>query len=108
AIARAIRDLPGPVYIHCHHGKHRGPAAAAAAAVNLGLVSPAEAVAFMKTAGTADSYAGLYACVMEADAATKTELDAAPSDFPEHSGPRESSRRWWRSSRPSITSATSA
>ncbi len=84
AIARAIRDLPGPVYIHCHHGKHRGPAAAAAAAVNLGLVSPAEAVAFMKTAGTADSYAGLYACVMEADAATKTELDAAPSDFPEH------------------------
>src|SRR5438094_677830 len=24
-IARAIRDLPGPVYIHCHHGRHRGP-----------------------------------------------------------------------------------
>ena len=21
--------LPGPVYVHCHHGKHRGPAAAA-------------------------------------------------------------------------------
>src|SRR5436309_1142076 len=29
-IARAIETAPGPVLIHCHHGKHRGPAAAAA------------------------------------------------------------------------------
>jgi protein tyrosine phosphatase (PTP) superfamily phosphohydrolase (DUF442 family) len=29
-LAKAVRDLPGPVYIHCHHGKHRGPAAASA------------------------------------------------------------------------------
>src|SRR5262245_3837035 len=21
-LARAVRDLPGPVYLHCHHGKH--------------------------------------------------------------------------------------
>jgi hypothetical protein len=28
-IARAARDLPGAVYIQSHHGKHRGPAAAA-------------------------------------------------------------------------------
>ncbi len=27
-IARAVQDLPGPVFIHCHHGKHRGPTAA--------------------------------------------------------------------------------
>jgi protein tyrosine phosphatase (PTP) superfamily phosphohydrolase (DUF442 family) len=25
-LARAVRDLPGPIYIHCHHGVHRGPA----------------------------------------------------------------------------------
>jgi protein tyrosine phosphatase (PTP) superfamily phosphohydrolase (DUF442 family) len=29
-IARAVRDLPGPVYLHCHHGKHRGPVTASA------------------------------------------------------------------------------
>ena len=27
-LAKAARDLPGPVYVHCHHGMHRGPAAA--------------------------------------------------------------------------------
>ena len=30
-LAKAVRDLPGPIYIHCHHGKHRSPAAASAA-----------------------------------------------------------------------------
>lgn len=25
AIVKVVRDLPGPVYIHCHHGKHRSP-----------------------------------------------------------------------------------
>src|SRR5262249_999764 len=29
-LAKAVRDLPGPIYIHCHHGMHRGPAAASA------------------------------------------------------------------------------
>ena len=32
-LAKAVRDLPGPVYIHCHHGKHRSPAAATVACV---------------------------------------------------------------------------
>jgi protein tyrosine phosphatase (PTP) superfamily phosphohydrolase (DUF442 family)/cytochrome c556 len=81
-IARAVRDLPGPVYIHCHHGKHRGPAAAAAAAVSLGIVSPEQGVAFMKEAGTAPSYQGLYACVMTATAVSIAVLDATPADFP--------------------------
>lgn len=82
-IARAVRDLPGPVYIHCHHGKHRGPAAAASAAVALGLLTAEEGVAFMKKAGTADHYAGLYACVAEETAASPAALDGASSDFPE-------------------------
>ncbi len=29
ALVRVARDSPGPVYVHCHHGKHRGPAAVA-------------------------------------------------------------------------------
>lgn len=81
-IARAIRDLPGPVYIHCHHGKHRSPAAAAAAAVALGMVTPQEGVAFMKTAGTAPNYVGLYQCVAEATVASAAAISGASDEFP--------------------------
>jgi protein tyrosine phosphatase (PTP) superfamily phosphohydrolase (DUF442 family)/cytochrome c556 len=87
-IAKAIRDLPGPVYVHCHHGKHRGPAAAASAAVLLGDLTPDQGVAFMKQAGTAASYPGLHACVASARAADKATLDAAPSNFPEIAKPQ--------------------
>lgn len=81
-LARAVRDLPGPVYVHCHHGKHRSPAASAAAGVVLGAITPEEGVAFMKKAGTAASYEGLYACVSLARAATPEQIDAAPATFP--------------------------
>ena len=74
-IARAVRDSPGPAFVHCHHGMHRGPAAAASAAVLLGEVTPEEGVAFMKEAGTASSYEGLYACVATASVATSSALD---------------------------------
>ncbi len=82
-IARAVRDLPGPIYLHCHHGMHRGPAAAASAAVLLGEVSPQQGVDFMKLAGTAPQYQGLYACVASATAASAQAINAAPADFPE-------------------------
>src|SRR5262245_57669653 len=60
-IAMAVRDLPGPVYVRCHHGKHRGPAAAAAAHLLLDeKCSVATAVAEMQRAGTDPHYAGLY------------------------------------------------
>lgn len=82
-LARAVRDLPGAVYIHCHHGKHRGPAAAASAAVALSRMTPADAVAFLGRAGTSPSYPGLYRCVETLTAADAATLDAAPADFPE-------------------------
>jgi hypothetical protein len=81
-LARAVRDLPGPVYVHCHHGKHRSPAATAALGVALGLITPDDGVAFMKEAGTSPSYAGLYACVAAAAPASAAQLDAAPALFP--------------------------
>lgn len=81
-IARAIRDLPGPAYIHCHHGKHRGPAAAAAAAVILGKMTPEQGVAFIKAAGTDPCYPGLFRCVSDARPAGKADIDGAPADFP--------------------------
>lgn len=75
ALARAVRDAQGPIYIHCHHGKHRGPAAAATAAVALGKITGAEGQEFLKFAGTSPNYPGLFDCVAEAD-----EIDAASID----------------------------
>jgi protein tyrosine phosphatase (PTP) superfamily phosphohydrolase (DUF442 family) len=82
-IARAIRDLPGPVYLHCHHGKHRGPAAAATAVLCLDGGCPIEAaVELMKVAGTDPHYAGLYESPGKLRRPTREELDALPGDFP--------------------------
>ena len=77
-----MRDLPGPIYLHCHRGKHRGPAAAASAAVLLGEMTGEQGVAFMRAAGTAPTYTGLYACVAMAMAATRSDLDGAAATFP--------------------------
>ncbi len=82
-LVKAIHDLPGPIYVHCHHGKHRGPAAAAFVAVALGAVDHKEALAFMQAAGTSSSYQGLYACVEQASPQSSETLDQAPADFPE-------------------------
>jgi protein tyrosine phosphatase (PTP) superfamily phosphohydrolase (DUF442 family) len=83
-IARAVRDLPGPVYLHCHHGKHRGPAAAAVAHLCLDeMCSVAAAVAEMRRAGTDSRYQGLYAAPGQLRRPTRQELDGVPADFPE-------------------------
>ena len=81
-LARAIRDLPGPIYLHCHHGKHRGPAAAATATILLGEMTPEEGCEFLKTAGTAPAYLGLYRCVAMASAVDAETVDSASDAFP--------------------------
>jgi protein tyrosine phosphatase (PTP) superfamily phosphohydrolase (DUF442 family) len=82
-IARAVRDLPGPVYLHCHHGMHRGPAAAMAAVRCLDDRCPAAAALdFLHAAGTDPAYKGLFASVTAGGAATPAELDRAGGDFP--------------------------
>lgn len=81
-ITRAVRDLPGPVYIHCHHGKHRSAAASAAASVALGRLDNAAATARMKVSGTALNYKGLYACASDSRRLSDAEISAAPDDFP--------------------------
>jgi protein tyrosine phosphatase (PTP) superfamily phosphohydrolase (DUF442 family)/cytochrome c556 len=83
-IARAVKDLPHPVYIHCHHGKHRSAGATGAAAVTLGLLTPTEATARMKVSGTAANYTGLYQCVNVATLASAEDLTNTSNAFPEH------------------------
>lgn len=84
-LARATRDSlgDGPVYIHCHHGKHRSAGAAGTVAVALGWMTPEEAVARMRVSGTAPAYKGLYACAAEASVMSAADLDAVKPDFPE-------------------------
>lgn len=82
-LARAVRELPGPVYVHCHHGRHRGPAAAASAAVALGLLPADQGVEFMKQAGTSPTYTGLYQCVQQLSVANESQLAAVSNAFPE-------------------------
>lgn len=86
-LARAVKELPGPFYIHCHHGKHRSAGAAGAALVTLGMLSTEEATARMKVSGTSPNYKGLYACVAAATLATPQDLASVSGDFPEVSRP---------------------
>jgi len=83
ALAKAVRDLPGPIYIHCHHGKHRSPAAAAVACVGAGLLDPSAAEPFLIAAGTSPNYKGLYESARAARRFENELLDKLEADFPE-------------------------
>ncbi|HYE62734.1 MAG TPA: hypothetical protein VD997_12130 [Phycisphaerales bacterium] len=88
-LARATRDAlrVGPVYIHCHHGKHRSAGAAAAAIATLGLATPEAAVQRMKVSGTSPAYPGLYQCALDSRPVSPEALAAVNADFPEVSRP---------------------
>ncbi len=53
------------IFVHCHHGKHRGPTAAALIARSTGVWDAPTAEAWQKLAGTSPDYPGLYRCVRE-------------------------------------------
>lgn len=88
-ISRALRDLEpnGAIYIHCHHGKHRSAAAAAAACVALGRLSNDQAVARMTVAGTSTHYTGLYRAAQAAAPVSAAQLDSVRGTFPERTEP---------------------
>ncbi len=87
-LAKAVRDLPGPVYLHCHHGKHRGAAAAAVARLCTDDRCGVElALEGMRLAGTDPHYTGLYAAPKEFRRPSEGELDRLPADFPEEVAP---------------------
>lgn len=82
-LAKAVRDFEGPIYIHCHHGKHRSPAAAAVACVTAGLIDPAMASSILQLAGTNPNYRGLYESARSARKLDAAVLDELKADFPE-------------------------
>ena len=60
SLARLVRENDGLIYVHCHHGQHRGPAAAAVACIASGAATSDEAEALLKLAGTGKNYPGLW------------------------------------------------
>lgn len=82
-LAKVVRDFEGTIYIHCHHGKHRSPAAAALACVAAGLIEPSMSSTILKLAGTNPNYRGLYESAQSAKKLDAAVLDALNADFPE-------------------------
>ena len=82
-IAKTFRELDGPFYVHCFHGKHRGPAAAAVGRCVLDGAPRDRAIAEMRQwMGTSEGYEGLYQTIAT-QAIPDAETTAAYAyDFP--------------------------
>lgn len=81
-LARAVKELPGPVYIHCHHGKHRSAGAASAIVRALGVGDGETMLARMKVSGTAPNYKGMWACASDTERLSAADLAKASNEFP--------------------------
>ena len=84
-LIKAVRTASGPVFVHCHHGLHRGPTAVAVICMANNGWTSAQAEAWLKAAGTGSNYAGLYQTVRGFSPPTAEQLRALPSEFPETS-----------------------
>ena len=83
-LAEGARVLPRPIYVHCHHGRHRGPTAAAL----MRRCGPNgwtedEAVAFLQAAGTDPKYEGLFASVRDVPVPQGVRIWGASNPFPQ-------------------------
>ncbi len=82
-LAKAVRVLDGAIYIHCHHGKNRSPAAASVACISAGMLPKTDGLAVLAMAGTSQNYRGLYASVRTAGPLDAALLDQFEVEFPE-------------------------
>jgi protein tyrosine phosphatase (PTP) superfamily phosphohydrolase (DUF442 family) len=82
-LAKTFREQRAPFYVHCFHGKHRGPAAAEVGRVVLDGIARDQAVAEMRQwCGTASSYEGLYRVIAEGNIPDARTSAAFAWDFP--------------------------
>ena len=58
-----VAKLDEVLFVHCHHGKHRGPAAVAVIMIDKGSCTNEEALQILHKAGTGKSYKGLWESV---------------------------------------------
>jgi protein tyrosine phosphatase (PTP) superfamily phosphohydrolase (DUF442 family) len=82
-LARAAQ-LPEPIFVHCHHGLHRGPAAAAVMnRCRHSEWTADDALAFLKVAGTDPKYEGLFAATRDFRTPSVEELARVSTALPE-------------------------
>lgn len=79
ALAKALADAEGPAYFHCHHGKHRGPAAVAVARIAVEGITHEDARMTLETCGTDPKYKGLYAAAATAARVSAEDLARTPA-----------------------------
>ncbi len=77
SLVRLAAAEHGVCYVHCHHGRHRGPAAAAIVCRVRGSLDSQTATDFLRLAGTDPIYTGLYRDV------AKFEMPAANETLPQ-------------------------
>jgi protein tyrosine phosphatase (PTP) superfamily phosphohydrolase (DUF442 family) len=82
-LAKAAETLPGPIFVHCHHGLHRGPSGAAVICMATAGWTPGQAVAWLHLVGTATNYPGLYRTVGAFRPPSPDDLKKVSDDFPE-------------------------
>ncbi|RMF43398.1 MAG: hypothetical protein D6753_05285 [Planctomycetota bacterium] len=75
-IAYVLAHFPKPIYIHCHHGQHRAPAALALGAIATGRLTNDAALSLLRMAGTGRDYVGLWQCI-----ATAQPMPGFPSEM---------------------------
>jgi protein tyrosine phosphatase (PTP) superfamily phosphohydrolase (DUF442 family) len=82
-IAKTFRELEGPFYVHCFHGKHRGPAAAAVGRIVIDGADRVRAVSEMRQwCGTSKKYRGLYETLAAHELPSAETTSAYEWDFP--------------------------
>jgi protein tyrosine phosphatase (PTP) superfamily phosphohydrolase (DUF442 family) len=81
-LEKALRTSDGPAFVHCHHGQHRGPAAVGILCQATEGWSHEKALDWLRQAGTAADYAGLFRSNVRFQPATAAALAALPDTFP--------------------------
>jgi protein tyrosine phosphatase (PTP) superfamily phosphohydrolase (DUF442 family) len=81
-LVKAAATVEGRLFVHCHHGQHRGPAAVGVICQGTAGWTPPQAVAWLKQAGTATGYAGLYRVNAEFRPPTAADLARGSTHFP--------------------------
>ncbi len=78
-LVKAAAMEPGPLYVHCHHGQHRGPAAAAVMCLATEGWTTGDALSWLHRAGTSSNYPGLYRSIVEFKPVDAPTLAAVPT-----------------------------
>lgn len=86
-LAKAAGNCEGPIYVHCHHGTHRGPTAVAAIQMCIDPTWNADrAEAWLRLVGTDPRYVGLWKLPRSLVVPTAAEIERTPADFPAVAG----------------------